>query len=620
MLALCGLMTCVVSCNYLDVVPPETVDFDDTMKDEDAALDFLYSCYAGVPTGTIFKTYISSVDEYVIPQKWDYECLTMAEGLITASNTIGPWESAYDNIGQCNLFLKQLTELNPRDVTEQQKKQWRAEVEFLMAYYHSEVLFTYGPIPLMTHYYTMNTPKSDYPGRVPFDACVDTLCKWLDHAAENLPATQPEESLGRATSTICKALKGRILLYAASPLWNGSFPYPEWTNKNGEKLVPDTYDKSKWDRALQANLEALQLAEGAGGRELFNIAASEHLREQQNVPLPNIYGVDDDFKKTVVMMRYLMNTTEIRDGNKEYIWGVQGSWDQSLTTLPHYILTRNNGNRIGGFSGLNPILYAIEHFYTMNGKLPERDNDFTDKSEWFESANIPNRGDVIKLHTYREPRFYAWIGYDGGEYSSTIVDGQPLVLHMRDGQQQGFNENLYNRDNSPTGYLCKKYISPDLTYRASDGSANNKEFKNPVIRLAELYLNIAECYAALGDTENSLKYLNVIRQRAGIPALTAADITSDMTLTDWVRNERYVELYAENLRYFDVRRWMIAPETCKTGTRQGLNAMRLNPSFKEFNQPYTLDWGFKWLTRMYLLPIAPDELYANPQLVQSPGY
>ncbi|MFR5270166.1 MAG: hypothetical protein ACLTGI_05295 [Hoylesella buccalis] len=67
-----------------------------------------------------------------------------------------------------------------------------------------------------------------------------------------------------------------MLLYAASPLWNGKFPFPTWENKNfetpgyGKKLVSTTYDKGKWERALQANLEAFRLATGEGDRELYN--------------------------------------------------------------------------------------------------------------------------------------------------------------------------------------------------------------------------------------------------------------------------------------------------------------------------------------------------------------
>ena len=74
-----------------------------------------------------------------------------------------------------------------------------------------------------------------------------------------------------------------------------------------------------------------------------------------------------------------------------------------------------------------------------------------------------------------------------------------------------------------------------------------------------MYLNLAECYAALNQEGEALNNLNIIRKRAGIRDLTSADL-SEMSLMDWVRNERFVELFEEGHRYYDLRRWAIAPD------------------------------------------------------------
>ena len=141
--------------------------------------------------------------------------------------------------------------------------------------------------------------------------------------------------------------------------------------------------------------------------------------------------------------------------------------------------------------------------------------------------------------------------------------------------------------------------------------------------MAELYLNLAECYAALNREGEALDNLNIIRQRAGIRDLTSADL-SEMSLMDWVRNERFVELFEEGHRYYDLRRWAIAPDMLKAGTRFGLNGLTLNPTFEEFNTPMLIDQPFKWDNKQYLLPVWSrsdyDELYSNPQMVQAPGY
>lgn len=621
----CLLAFGLISCNYLDVVPPETADFKDTMKDREATLNFLYSCYAGIPllyTAAVYQ-YYSSADEYALPPLWTKDAQVAAWNQISPTNAIGPWNICYNNLGQCHIFLKELDELSPSGVTEEDKTRWKAEVKFCEAFYHFALLNAYGPIPLVTRYYSQNTATSDFPGRSPYDICVDSISKWFDEAAENLPATVQEDELGRATSTACKALKARLLLYAASPLWNGNFPYSSWKNKDGKELVSHTYDINKWKRALEACDDAISWAETKGGRSLFNLVTSEQIRKNENIPLPKIDNVDSLFREKVMQMRYLMTTTE-DEGNKEIIYGTiinDNSYtsEQEIGAIPHDVTT-HNGTPIGGWSGISPYLFTIEHFYTYNGRVPELDPNFSAPSEWFTSAGLSNP-DIIKLNEYREPRFYAWLGYDGGEYSSLISDGFPLVLSLRDSKKQGYNPDLYNRDNNVTGYFSKKYVQPNIKWRSSDGGSNMSEPPYPIIRLAELYLDRAECYAALGETESSLKDLNIVRKRAGIPNLTTADISSKMTLMDWVRNERFVELWEEGQRYYDLRRWCLAPKYLKAGSRIGLNAMeKKDPSFTEFNVPTKVNQSFQWTDRMYLLPIASSELYSNPQLVQAPGY
>ena len=171
---------------------------------------------------------------------------------------------------------------------------------------------------------------------------------------------------------------------------------------------------------------------------------------------------------------------------------------------------------------------------------------------------------------------------------------------------------------SGTGFLTKKFITPDLIYNTSGGLSGSR-IRAPFIRLAELYLNLAECYAALEQTDDALKQLNVIRKRAGIKELTSSDL-STMSLTEWIRNERFVELYQEGHRYYDVRRWTIAPEVLKAGERYGLNGMTTDPSFEEFNKPTLINQPIKWDNKQYLAPILNSEIYSNPQLVQAPGY
>ena len=514
------------------------------------------------------------------------------------------------------------------------------------------MLQAFGSCPLITEKVDPNITNDQIPGRSHFDYCVDYIVGKLDDAANVLPATRATEDLGRATSTICKCLKARVLLYAASPLWNGSFFKPDWQNENyetpdyGKELVSSSYDREKWNRALTACQEALTAAKAAG-HALFDIDTANKKAERDGVELPFIPGKEEDtpeneeFKERVRMFQYLITANE-GDNNKEIIWGqridsdVNNGGEATDSRLPNRVVKKSDGSWAGGWAGLAPTLYAVQHFYTENGELPEQDSDFYPKSEWYtrfyEGTSSPElatngldsedvKNDIIKLNAKREARFYAWIAFDGCEYAKKINNGNPLWLNFKNTNTNGWRSSD-SRNIAGTGYLSKKFIDPNIRFSAS-GTRSHTPSRRPFIRMAELYLNLAECYAALDDTPNAIENLNVIRKRAGVRDLETADLT-DMNITEWVRNERFIELYEEGHRYYDLRRWAIAPQMLKAGLRYGLNGLALNPNFEEFNTPTQIDQPFKWDDRLYLLPVWSrsdmDELYSNPQMVQAPGY
>lgn len=622
-----------ISCSdYLDVVPPEQAGLPDAVRDYDSTLKFMASCYAGMYSASPFdySTIEAAADEYVLPPLWREGMHNILYGLNTPQSVQdNRWTfKYYAYIGQCHLFISQLPKA--QGVTEEQRKEFEAEAKFLRAYYHMQTLFLYGPCPIIDRFYPSDTPEKEYPGRSHFDYVVDWIANQYDEVAQILPASRTGEEWGRATSTMAKALKARMLVYAASPLWNGSFPFPEWKNKNfetpgyGKDLVSLTYNPDKWGRAKIACQEAIDWATGQGGNALYT--DENFYKSQTGVNLPYVPGIDattpegEAFLKKVMLMRYLV-TTRVTDGNKEIIWGSANQGNFIWGSIPHYVLLRNNGTTFGYWSGVSPILNtSIQYFYTKNGKRPVHDPNFVNKQNWYESANVSGRSDIINLNVNREPRFYAWFAFDGGDYGNRLNNGSPLRIELRNANRQGYNQEKYNRDNNVTGYFSQKYIPP-LAFLAPSGGTGGFDSKpRPIIRLAELYLNLAECEAALGNTSETFKNLNIIRNRAGIPDLTVADL-SEQSLMEWVRNERFIELWGEGHRYYDVRRWAIASQTMSSGIRKGLNAYGTkNPTFEEFNKEVTIDQDFIWHNRMYLHPVERNEAYKNSQLVQAPGY
>ncbi|ERI80999.1 SusD family protein [Bacteroides pyogenes F0041] len=625
--AFMAAMFLMTSCDFLDVVPPEQAELPDATKTVESTLGFLYSCYAGVRNPMPYTDIEASADEYALPPLWMHTSHKAAYDLNTPQSLLDHrWGRFYRFIGQTLLFLKELDKTNV--VTDEKRKEWIAEANFLLAYYHFEVLRFYGPCPITDTYIPEETPTSEYNGRSHYDYVTEWIVNKLDEAIENgLPQKRSDVSeWGRATTVIAKALKAKVLLYAASPLWNGKFPYPNWENKvetpgYGKELVSKTYKKEKWVRAEKACKEALQSALD-NGYELFQ---NEEKYKEHNISLPYIPGVNinqsegEKFAKKVLLMRYVIQMRPY-EGNREMIWGLNSDDYNTTCSMPTRVLKHNNDTWFNGWSGISPYLYTIEHFYTKNGKLPEKDPLFRPKADWLKSAGIQGREDIININLDREPRYYAWIAFNGGDFSSAICEGKPLKLEMRDGEKQGYNPNNFNRDHCVTGFLTQKYIQPNLN-RSRNNSWNYEAKPKPLIRMAELYLNLAECQDMLGDRNGAIQNLNVIRKRAGVPELQESDITAEMTLTDWVRNERFIELWGEGHRFFDIRRWVEGPKYLGAGKREGLNAEeKINPTFEEYNRRIKVPQPYKWSPRMYIAPIFYNESYKNPQMVQAPGY
>ena len=430
---------------------------------------------------------------------------------------------------------------------------------------------------------------------------------------------------GRATSTIAKAVKARLLLYAASPLWNGSFPYPNWQNENfetpgyGKALVSNTYDKSKWERALAACQEALTLATTSGDRELYD---DDEYYSRQSLNLPFVPGVADvednkEFLKNVMKMRYAVSTRE-SEGNKEIIWGLSNQFD-FYSRYPLRILKKSDGTWHAGYSGVSPTLYTFEHFYTANGKLPEKDLDFTPSSEWFESAGISSREDIIKLNVGREPRFYLTVMWNRQWYHQAGREVQ-MMSNEQDGGP--------THDAPQNGYLNRKKVSLEQ---------NNRNGIHPyrpgiLYRLGEAYLNYAE---ALNECDpgnpDILKYLNLIRERAGMPQYgTGKDsngfdkipLNGQDEVREAIYHERRVELCCENgLRYLDLRRWKKAEEVLN----QPMYGMNFSGT-KLSDDPNDDAAFFKrtqyikrvYERKFYWYPIYQEQIDKDPTLVQAP--
>lgn len=166
---------------------------------------------------------------------------------------------------------------------------------------------------------------------------------------------------------------------------------------------------------------------------------------------------------------------------------------------------------------------------------------------------MPNDS-TIYLHRKREPRFYAFVGYDRGPYE---INGDTVTLKLRFKEQNGVAAADLNADHLYGGYALKKGVSPS-NQALSSGTFTVNAYPFPIIRLGELYLNYVEACAEYSGTldADATHYFNAIREKAGLPTLTETfgNPTGD-ALIKIVRRERMNELIFEGHWLYDLKRW-----------------------------------------------------------------
>lgn len=670
-----GTVAGVTSCNYLDVVPPEQPGLEDAMKTHATAQGFLYSCYAGLTDintlGAEYQgnAFNGSTDEWVMPneQEASYGAhFAAAKNTQTTSlsNICHLWGSMYHYIGQCLLFESQLKTLGRENqVTESdaEEREWLAETRFLKAFYHYQLMRVYGPVPLTTERIPMDLDASEYGGRYHIDYLANYLANEFDLAAADLPLTRESNEFGRATKVIAKAMKARLLLLVASPLYNGEFPYPDWKNPNfvtdgyGNELVSHTYSRKKWEKAYEAVDDAISVAEQAGHSLMtdYNEESNVTLASMDWVPVDIADATEkENFLRKVMLNRYIHSTSQSE--NPEILWSLRRA--KALlepARMPLHFLKNPNGTWYdGSWAVINPTLNTAVNFLLMDGSLPGQNQrndenlDFPTPNEWYNPmSNAPaGHEDMINLVRNRDPRFYAWIAFDGGNYLSRIANGQPLTLDLKKAEKNG-RQSMTSKNYASTGFLSMKHLAPQTSVAPSGtgfATSHGTDMPTVLCRLSELYLMRAECAAWLatdnkyesGDAfyqQLAMADINMIRQRAGVGELTEAQIgstytdpcsgrTKEMTLTQWARQERFIELWDEGFRYSDIRRWVAGPEYLGPGVRQGLNGGAMNADMATFNTPKTINETFTFGTRQYLYPIFINEVYKNPQMIQAPGF
>lgn len=281
------------------------------------------------------------------------------------------------------------------------------------------------------------------------------------------------------------------------------------------------------------------------------------------------------------------------DNNQEVIFDIQWAYPFRITGDPAEIIGAEfiiNPQGLNGAFGMNrPTQEYVDMFEMANGK----------------AINDPTSGyDEDSPYEGRDPRFYASIFYNGVFWRDEIIET------FNDGKHGPGAADLYETGSTMTGYYCRKFTDPSIpcVYLVDQIQANWI-----LIRYAEVLLNYAEAQIALGNEEEARTYINLVRDRSGMPPSSA----SGDALADLYRNERTVELGMEEHRYFDIRRWKIA-EDVLNGFVHKMTVTKNDDESFSYEVEEMAPRSFP--ERMYWQPIPIDEIRKNPNLEQNPGY
>jgi len=537
---------------------------------------------------------------------------TITEGTLNPSN-LGwvnrsyDWNVMYRRIRAANSALENLViaTFDDNDL----KDRLRGEVHFLRGYYYQQLLRTYGGVPLITKTYGLGEDYSIE--RSSFSDIVNFIVAECDSAAVLLDGRTMDK--GRASRAAALALKSRILLYAASDLYDNATAASKSPDVIGAFSKPELIGYTSGDRPTrwQAAKDAAKavLDEGGGGYKLdLSAPASKDEAIANYISISMGGGSKAPGVDAAAHVELLFE----RDFNTDLdeFGGV-------------YVGLSNGPNGYHNWAGNSPIQELVDDYEMMDGT----------KFDW----NDP----VKKAHPYenRDPRFYASILYDGSGWKPRdLISGDvDPANQIQTGQYQvgagmipGLDTRqsaIENWNGSWTGYYMRKFIDPNP---ALVDNTTRAVVPWPFFRYTEAVFNYAEACIELGQDDEAKTWLNKIRFRAGMPALTE---TGD-ALRQRYRNERRIEMAYEEQRYYDARRWMIGPllgrKTVYVTVEGKLNAGQTAPvPYRHDETIYTYSYiptevnsleNRQWADKMYFRPIGRDEINRNSKLVQNPGY
>lgn len=565
--------------DYLEA--PPTVELDETKVFADRALTerYLTGVYAeGMPLGFCMSstntdrrllsssTLGSACDEGEDVADWARG--NSAWNTDNHNNNSASWDEdcrhdlRWETIRKCNIILERIHEVPFDQGDPEFNKRTEGEAYFMRALVFWEGVYRYGGLPIIQ--FRMSPSDFSAHPRNSFEECVAAIISDCDHAASLLPDYYTDANkIGRATRIAALALKSRVLLYAASPLFNNDTPYLPFPGH--EDLIGyGNYDKERWKMAADAAKEALDAVDASGRYGLYTDGTPETNYEY-------VWTVPDN--KEIIL------------ANKKYR-NFKVSSRPMVANLPTWAM-----NKAWGDGGLYATFNFVKFYEKKDGT----------KADWAEEGG----NNLMDIYSTLDPRFAQTIAYHGSKWSEEVG----IINFLPNGAQSSATDK--------TRHLLHKWVPRTMKVTPPLNTANVDWI---VFRVAELYLNYAEALNEYYDTPPMAAFDAVakVRERSGMPPFPTALNKADFR--EKLRNERGVEFAFEDHRFWDIRRWLIAEkEGVMQGKMYGLKIKSIDGSTTNIHyEPYVFEQR-SWSRRSYLHPIMQDEVNKG-YLVQNPGW
>ena len=452
-------------------------------------------------------------------------------------------------------------------------------MKFLKAYYNFILVRHYGPIVISDKLITADATTDElFLPRIKVDSCFNYITTLMNEAIPDLTERASTTNLGQVDQLAAKAIKARVMLFRASPFFNGNMEYfGDFPDHDGQPFFPLTYDKEKWKDAIDAINAAMEACDVNG------IALYTYEKEPYSFDREDYAANTENLQKL-----YDLRMVIADPWNKELIWGYSNIDIYNQGELAHSTnmrLPEGYGDGVTNtaeysWQWMCATYKMAERYYTQNG-VPI-DEDLTwDLENKHKIVTTPGAEDpdyeplqgimqpgaeTIGLYMDREPRFYANLGITGSYWRT---HGVRIHTMMYAGEDGGYNSSQHTTDFYETGIAIKKFVHPESK---SGAWQRTIKYPYPIIRLADLLLMKAEALNEYYDTPTQEVYdaINLVRERAGIP--NVEEVWSDASLVksvgkhktkegmrDIILTERSIELAFEGSHFWDMLRHKKAP-------------------------------------------------------------